>query len=202
MTLTPLTLTPLTVHGVPPTLGRVAAARPSPTSDFADEVAAEVRNALADVSRAYERAERSLAELGSSAAVADLMVAMLPPPSQWDDVIGPFYGSGQVCRRLGGISRQALADRRARRRILALQTLEGDFVYPLFQFEGAAVLPGLAEVLQLFASDPDDVWTVAAWLVAPQVGLGGDSVVDWVRSDRSIVPVVTVASAFAERLAA
>jgi hypothetical protein len=58
----------------------------------------------------------------------------IPTPSQWNCLVGPFYTSAEVAWLLGGVSRQALADRRQRRTILATKTADGVFVYPTFQF--------------------------------------------------------------------
>ena len=79
------------------------------------------------------------------------MLQAVPTASRWNDLVGPFYSAGQVAKVCGGVSRQALADRRERRTILGLKTADGAIVYPTFQFdEKNRVLSGLPEVLQCF----------------------------------------------------
>lgn len=93
-----------------------------------------------------------------------MMAAPIPRPSPWNDSIGPFYDSTGV-RHLLGVTRQALAQQRARRTILALETPDRHLLYPTFQFdEHRQVLPGLAEVLAAAPSGAIDDWTLAAWL--------------------------------------
>ena len=116
----------------------------------------------------------------------------------WDDALGPFCGTGQVAKILGGVSRQAIADRRERRTLLGLKTAEGVMVYPTFQFDDRnQVLPGLAEILQAFRSSAVDDWTLAAWLVAPSKVLHGQSVIEWLRAGEDMEIVLKLARKFA-----
>ena len=211
--LTALSLTALTLSRAIRTIGPVG--RPLPCEARADrrgtdspadaamvdEVSTKVRTALRELAAAYAQAGRSLAEAGSADAIAERMVATVPTPSSWDERIGPFYGPGQAAKVLGGVSRQALAERRARRTVLALRTADGAFVYPTFQFAGGGVVPGLAGVVQAFAADEDDDWTLAAWLVAPRRALGGRSVVGWLRDGEDPAVAAALAAEAAERLA-
>ncbi|MFQ5518024.1 MAG: hypothetical protein ACE5E8_10690 [Acidimicrobiia bacterium] len=59
----------------------------------------------------------------------------LPLPS-WDSLLGPFYTASGVARLLGGVSRQAIADRRRRNTLLGLQTTGGTWLHPAVQFDG------------------------------------------------------------------
>lgn len=90
-------------------------------------------------------------------------MATSPIPSPWDELVGPFTRSEGVQQRLR-ISRQAVAAKAARRRLLRVITVEGDHLYPVWQFDGDQVLPGLAETLALFPESAVDGWTLAAWL--------------------------------------
>lgn len=81
------------------------------------------------------------------------MVTVVPGYSRWNEVLGPFYRTSQVTRVLGGISRQALDERRRRKTILAMKTKDGDWVYPTFQFdEHGRPIRGLAKVVVIPAS--------------------------------------------------
>lgn len=101
---------------------------------------------------------------------------------------------------LGNISREAIAERRDRRTLLALRTTDGSYVYPVFQFDAHnEVLPVLVEVLQCFDGKNVEGWTVAGWLVASQRSLQGRSVVDMLASGRASEKVVELARAQAAR---
>lgn len=66
---------------------------------------------------------RSLEELGSPEELAERMVATVPEPSPWGE-LGPFYSTRKVAKLLGGVSRQAIADRRKRGTLLGLRTAD------------------------------------------------------------------------------
>ena len=167
----------------------------SPTSTlaadagFADEVAGVVKTRLLDLAQELRSHNRSLADVGKPEDVASMMLTVVPAPSPWDDAVGPFYLGDQVRALLGGITRQALAERRSRLTLLALRTSDGEWVYPARQFDLAAgeVPDALAGVLQSFHTWDDDDWTIAAWLCRPLSELGGSSVLSWLlaRSDAS-----------------
>jgi hypothetical protein len=171
------------------------ATQPIVSIAFLDELTDRVRHGLEERLTVLVEHGHSLAELGAPAELADRMLAVVPAPSRWDDLLGPFYTTAEVAKRLGGISRQALADRRERRTILALKTADGVLVYPAFQFAdgGHQVVAGLAEVLQAFRGSEVDEWTLAGWLVAPSRALGGRSVIDWLRDGRDLAAALTLA---------
>jgi hypothetical protein len=174
----------------------------APNEAFVDTVAQHVRNALAGLAESYAESGRSLGELGSPQQIAKRMVATVPSPSAWDDLLGPFYSTSKITRLLGNVSRQAITDRRKRRTLLGLRTADGAIVYPVFQFnEHNEVLPGLALILQCFDPEVVDDWTVAGWLVAPQGSLDRASVMEWVAAGRPIETVVHLAQAQAARYA-
>jgi hypothetical protein len=176
------------------------AAQPIVSTAFLDELTDRVRHGLEERLTLLVEHGHSLAEIGAPAELAERMLAAVPAPSRWDDLLGPFYTTAEVARLLGGVSRQALADRRERRTIFALKTADGILVYPAFQFgEGSQVIAGLAETLQSFRGAAVDEWTLAGWLVAPSRSLGGRSAVDWLREGRDPASVVTLARDAAQR---
>ena len=165
-------------------------------------MASHVRQALNGLATVYAERGRSLKDLGSAKELAARMVAIVPSPSEWDEVLGPFYSTSRVTGLLGNVSRQAVADRRRRGTLLGLRTADGAWVYPTFQFgPKSEVLAGLPAVLQCFAESAADDWTLAAWLVAPQRGLGGASIVGWLASGKAVDKVLPLAHAQAERYA-
>lgn len=164
------------------------------TATYIDEVARFVRRALEERRSSYARRGRSLEDIAPAEELARRMVDVVPEPSRWDDLLGPFYTTGQVGKLLGGISRQAVADRRDRRTLLGLKTADGVIVYPTFQFgERNEVLTGLAEVLQRFRDSHVDDWTLAGWLVSPSRTLEGRSAVEWLRQGLDPEPVLHLA---------
>lgn len=167
-----------------------------------DEITHYVKQGLEEkLSRFAE--EEALDEMGSPRELANRMLETVPLPSHWNKVLGPFYGTSQVARILGGISRQAIADRRERRTLLGLKTADGVVVYPMFQFdEGHRVLPGLAEILQLFRGSEVDDWTLAGWLASPLTSLKRQSVIQWLRAGGTLEPVLPLAREMARRFAA
>lgn len=119
--------------------------------------------------------------------IAGLLAAVPQFDGPWGPAVGPVYLTEQVRALLGGVSRQALADRAKRGTLLALKTRDGATVYPAWQLTtDGQVLPGLAEVLRLFAADEHgevvDGWTLASWLRTPLPELDGDSVTDRLRA--------------------
>jgi hypothetical protein len=112
----------------------------------------------------------------------------------FDDLLGPFYTTSQVGRLLGGVSSQALTDRRDRCILLGLKTADGMIVYPAFQFgERNEVLAGLPEVLQCFRDRHVDDWTLAGWLVSRSRALDGLSAIEWLRRELAVEPVLHLA---------
>lgn len=141
--------------------------------EFVSQATREFERALTQIVASYERAEHSAdAVLGDPRSFAERAVhATAPEASPWDDLVGPFLRSHGVQARLG-ISRQAVAAKAARRRLLRTITADGEHLYPLWQFDVDHLVDGLVEVLALFPESSVDGWTVAAWLRTPDPDLG------------------------------
>jgi hypothetical protein len=141
-------------------------------------------------------------QLGDADDLAARMLAAVPQPSPWSE-LGPFYSTAGIARVLGGVSRQAIEERRRRRTILALRTADGVWVYPAFQLDDRnRVLPGLAEVLDRFRPEtPEDEWMVAAFIAAAQPGLDGRSIAEHLRAGGDLAPVLDLAEDRAARWA-
>lgn len=164
----------------------------TPAAEFAKELTEHLRHELEDLASRWDAEGRSVTELGSAVQLAGRMLATLPEPSPWDAVLGPFYRTSGVARLLGGVSRQAVAERRRRHTLLGLRTADGTWVYPASQFDDSGgVVDGLSQVLQVLAAAPVDEWTAAGWLAAGQDELGSQTVFEWLRSGGDPqVPVV------------
>jgi hypothetical protein len=164
-------------------------------------VGEHVRKALELLDARWRAEGRSLADLGSPEELAGRMLAVVPEPSPWDNQLGPVLTTAGVARLLGGVSRQAVAERRRRRTLLALRTADGELVYPVFQFDRGDVLPGLADVVACFAGAPVDDWTLAGWLTARHDELDDESVPSWLRAGGDVATAITVARTAAGRMA-
>lgn len=140
---------------------------------FVAEAAREFERALSQVVTQYERAGRpARSVLGAPRSFAERAVyASAPLASPWDELVGPFVRSEGVQARLG-VTRQAVAAKAARRRLLRTITVDGEHLYPLWQFDGDRLMPGLPEVLAAFPEEAVDGWTLAAWLRTPDPDLG------------------------------
>ena len=140
--------------------------------EFVSQATREFQRALTRVVKSHERAGRSATVvLGDPRSFAERAVhATAPEASPWDELVGPFLRSDGVQARLQ-ISRQAVAAKAARRRLLRTITVDGEHLYPLWQFDGDRLVDGLVEVLSLFPESSVDGWTLAAWLRTPDPDL-------------------------------
>ena len=130
---------------------------------------------------AYREKGRTLTELDLDKVVAR-MAATVPSVSVWDEQVGPFYDTSGA-QKLLEVTRQALHERVSRMTLLGLKTAEGVLVYPIWQFRGTAIIPGLSEVLEVFRGTKPDPWLIASWMKAPQAALKSMSVADWLAHD-------------------
>lgn len=139
---------------------------------FVAEATREFKEALSRVVAEHERAGRPVRSvLGEPRSFAERAVqASAPVASPWDELVGPFVRSQGVQARLN-ISRQAVAAKAARRRLLRTITVDGEHLYPLWQFDGDQLVLGLVEVISLFPEKAVDGWTLAAWLRSPDPDL-------------------------------
>lgn len=169
---------------------------------YVERVSARVAEELARRVGVLREQGREADDLGDPDALADRMLAAVPEPSPWSE-LGPFYSTSGMARVLGGVSRQAVEERRRRRTVLALRTADGVWVYPAFQLDGRnRVVRGLAEVLERFhPKAPDDEWMVAAFVAASQPGLGGRSIVEHLRTGGDLDAALALAGERAARWA-
>jgi hypothetical protein len=182
--------------------GRTTAAAAKTDAAYVKRVSSRVAEELARRVETLQRNGHEAADLGDPDELADRMLAAVPAPSPWRD-LGPFYSTSGLARVLGGVSRQAIEERRRRRTILALRTADDVWVYPAFQLdERNRVLAGLTQVLDRFHPEtPDDEWMVAAFIAAPQPGLDGRSIAEHLRQGGDLAAVLALADERARRWA-
>ncbi len=167
------------------------------TSPFIQEVVTAVVGALQERADEYRRVGRNLfeewvaSELGRS-----LVLQALPEPSPWSQFVGP------VLTRQALISRLSLTPGEVDRsvedgRLLELETSDGVLVYPEYQLQDGARLPGFSDVLQVFDRYAVTSWTLAAWFYHKQEEWG-QSVIDMLR-DRQVDLAMATAREAARR---
>jgi hypothetical protein len=141
--------------------------------------------------------------------LARRMLAVAPVPARTNKMaeqVGPeFYDTAGVTVALAQpgadpISKQAVEHRRRRRTILALQTSDGRWIYPTWQFRDHDVMPGLADVLAVFDEHPS--WSVGTWLTTPSKDLDGHTAVQWLDERRDRDHLLRLARHTAHRWAA
>jgi hypothetical protein len=122
----------------------------------------------------------------------DLLLRQAEDDQAWTDQLGPVYTQGQVAELLGKTKQAVSTDKG----LLRLDMRDGRIGYPIFQFEGDRILPGIQDVVRALAPVAATSWTVASWLTSPSSDLGGETPLERLR--RGDVPEVTVV---ADRLA-
>jgi len=178
-------------------MSRTSAAGAAKDERWVADVSCQLVEGLRQRIEAFRAAGGDPASLGSPDELADRMLAVVPTRSAWN-ALGPFYTTRSVASILGGVSRQAVEDRRRRRRILAIRTDDGVWLYPAFQFDADnRVLRGLTDVLAVLAGSGLSEWTVASALVAAQPDLGGRSIVEHLRAGGPLEPVLDLCRATA-----
>lgn len=146
--------------------------------------------------RLFERASAWEAHHVTAPPVAEILALytdLLPAaePSVLDAEIGPFYDTVNVMKLLGGVSKQAIASRRTNGTILAVQSADGRWAYPTFQFADGDVDARLVSAIHALQNCPP--WSAAMWFVTPNDALGDATPLDWARSNRPQEPLVTSA---------
>lgn len=185
---------------------RQPAGLPQELQEYLEAFVAELETTL--VPAIAQRLRAGAARL-SPRELAKRMLDVAPAPApanKMAEQVGPeFYDTAGVTVVLAPpgadrISKQAVEHRRKRRSLLALQTSDGRWIYPTWQFRDHDVMPGLAEVLAIFAGHPS--WSVATWLTTPTADLQGLTAVRWLDERRDRNRLLRVARRTAHRWAA
>lgn len=158
-------------------------AQPVEPDAWVQELTQQLTQLVQQRALSWEKSEIAAPPVGE---VVDRLTALLPPaaPSVLDAEIGPFYDAAGVKSLLGRVSKQAVADLRAKHTILAMKTTEGRWIYPTFQFAGRQVDPVLVPAIRAFADSPP--WSAALWFVTPNPDFDGESSpLDWARREGS-----------------
>ena len=116
---------------------------------------------MADVRSLYGRASAPAQALALAVLEQDLA------DQQWASHVGPALSQADVARLLD-VSVQAVSKNHG---LLRVRNRDGRVVYPVVQFDGRRVLPGLPDVFALL-DGPLLPLTVASWLVTSAPALG------------------------------
>lgn len=109
----------------------------------------------------------------------------------WAHQVGPSLAQPDVARLLGKSPQAVHKDRN----LLRLRTRRGRPVYPVVQFSGHTVVPGIDQVLGVLRPALTDA-TIAYWLTAGQAPLDGRRPIDLLRAGE-VAPVLAAARALA-----
>jgi len=113
----------------------------------------------------------------------------------WAGQLGPAYRQGDVARLLGKTKQAVSADTG----LLRLAMRDGEIGYPVLQFDGRRVLPGLRDVVRTLAPVVATSWTVASWLTSAADELDQRTPLEALRAGE-VGPVVELARRFAAAL--
>ena len=100
--------------------------------------------------------------------------------------------------QLLGISRQAVAKARKDGRIIGLPVGPGRYLYPSWQFGPSGPLKGLRELHQVLDSGDGDVWTLVAFVLAPNSRLNEENPLEALRRG-DVERVLKAARAYGEQ---
>ncbi|MBW3576871.1 MAG: DUF2384 domain-containing protein [Actinobacteria bacterium] len=127
----------------------------------------------------------------------DRLLAQDADDRAWAEQLGPVYRQRDVADLLGK-SKQAVS---ADQGLLKLELRSGQVGYPVFQFDGRRVLPGVREVVETLTPSVATSWTIASWLSSPQPSWDGARPLDQLRAGR-IEEVLAASRRVARTLAA
>lgn len=134
--------------------------------------------------------------LGQAAALT------IARPHVWEGQLGPLLASAQLRSLLGGISREALAQRVKRGTLIALRDRRGKVRYPLFQLDESGAVPSeVPTLVKLFRDRGLSTWELTTFMTTPQRELDDRSPIDWIRSTGDDQLLLAVARESAAALA-
>lgn len=109
-----------------------------------------------------------------------------PEENELADLLAPYW-TGQRTAEALRLDPSELADERSAHRLLGLMTTDGDYFYPVRQFERSdtgttRVKPGLVRFME--AIEGLDPWTVGVLAVTPAEELDGLTPLQWLDDGR------------------
>lgn len=86
----------------------------------------------------------------------------------WQAFIGPAYTEETVGHLLNRANEEISSDDN----LLRLTMRSGEIRYPAFQFDDRKLISGIGEVVKTFTPTVTNEWTIASWLLSPNIGEG------------------------------
>jgi len=168
-----------------------------------------IQDVLADfgISAAVlEAFARTATELVGDPATIDVetarRAAMIAVADQvWEGELGPLLSTAHVRELLGGISRQRVDELARGHRLISLSDSSRRRWFPVFQFKDGRPVQSLVAAFSMIAEATESGWTAAAWCVAPDPALDGNSPAVWAKSGRDPARLEQVARQDRGRLA-
>lgn len=109
---------------------------------------------------------------------------------------GGTYSTGEVARLLG-ITAQAVQQRRARGRLLAVPLGNGEWGFPACQFTASGVVAALPSILGGFGSA--DPWVRLSILLSREPALGGERLIDLLAQGRHVDEIARITGSYGEQ---
>jgi hypothetical protein len=106
---------------------------------------------------------------------------------------GGTYSTGEVARLLG-VTPQAVQQRRARRRLLAVPLGNGEWGFPVCQFTARGVPQALPGVLSAFATD--EPWVQLSILLSREPAFGNQRLIDLVAAGERVDDIQRIAHSY------
>jgi len=163
-----------------------------------DEVLAAALEAPSDVG-GLARLLSDLAPLGMQVETIDPFAEAIARSVEAKQELLHEAGGGWSSTRVAthlGMTRQAVDKRRKAGKLLALQSGRGDYLYPVCQFTGHGVLPGIERFLA--ACPPSGGWTRLDLLLTPAEEIGDRAPLQALR-DGDVAAAVHAAEMFGEQ---
>lgn len=103
----------------------------------------------------------------------------------WTRQIGPCLSRRAVARLLGKTEQAVAQDRR----LFSFRNGDGKVAYPIAQFDGTSIVPGVHEVAEILSAVGDDEWEILSWLSAPKPTFEGRSAFDelWAGNPAAVI---------------
>lgn len=138
-------------------------------SPMRDEIAEAFRRQLNDVP------DSDIENVQDTEGLASRMASMVPRATNFADLVGPVY-STKALTKMWGITRAAVSKKAATGKLLALK-VEGENLFPLFQFKGAEIRDDVITLVHILRAEVDP-FTIAQWLLAPLEECGGRTAIE------------------------
>lgn len=123
----------------------------------------------ADITEAIRRQlndvpDSDIAKVEDTERLASRMVAMVPRVTNFAELIGPVY-STKALMKMWGMTRAGVSKRVSDGKLLALK-VEGENLFPLFQFSGDEIRDDVLALARILRPEVDP-FTIAQWLLTP-----------------------------------